>query len=130
MISFKKFKKIINIILDKEKTSQLNSLEITEVIKFFRIKEFQGFIFSSKIYDLKNNYGFYLLLIENDDNNEISHWIAIYHSNYFNYYYDPLGKPPKIKYFEKYKWNDDKTQYDGTITCGYYCLYFIYSLSK
>lgn len=63
-----------------------------------------------------------------------SHWVAIYFSKNTAHYFDSYGLSPRnsriIKFMRRnsneIKYNSHCFQDDFTITCGYFCLYFLY----
>lgn len=67
-------------------------------------------------------------------NNPGSHWVAVYFGKE-PFYFDSFAFPPtlnSIKRFlgKKYKYNKKKMQSIYSLSCGHFCLYFLYHKSR
>lgn len=66
-----------------------------------------------------------------------SHWVAVYFRNTESVYFDSYGRPPPtniLKFLEinskEVSFNEFCLQDFSTLTCGYFCLYFLYNQSR
>lgn len=81
------------------------------------------------------NYGVVINLADSGNGGTLngSHWVAIFKTYRFPYYFDSFGTaPPEIVkktvkspiYYSK-----EEIQSKNSTICGYYCLYFLYCMS-
>lgn len=82
---------------------------------------------------------FYKFIVNLDDSSlSGSHWVSIVFEDNIAYYYDSYGKPPKTPTILEFMnrnakhilYNPICHQDDLTITCGYFSLYFLYTMSR
>lgn len=87
----------------------------------------------------QNKKSFYSYIVNLDSKHlPGSHWVGIFFKNKTVFYFDRYGIYPKNKHILKFlkrnsqiiKHNTVCFQGDFTSTCGYFCLYFLYQLSR
>lgn len=103
--------------------------------KYIR-KNFGGVFASDKLPSLKNNY---VSFIVNLDPISLpgSHWVAVYFKGESAFFFDSYGKPPTgriLKFLIENSthifYNEIQYQDVNTVSCGYFCLYFLYKKSR
>jgi hypothetical protein len=113
----------------------LNSLEIFEYLKK---DEFSKRIFKQVLardqLPQKVNYPSAYIINTHKISQKGEHWLAVYYDENGNCeFFDSFGQSPKFYNFEKFliktsrKWSFNTTRLQSflSMTCGYYCLYFI-----
>ena len=88
--------------------------------------------------DIKNVKSFSIIFNESRHDEEGSHFVAVFADKEKIYYFDSLGLKCENKYILKFlscsgrkiKENDIQIQSYDSIFCGYFCLSYIFYMSK
>lgn len=91
------------------------------------------------LYYMKPQIGGYIINMEDSDEGDGSHWVAIWFDNYNKtpLYFDSFGVDPPIaiidfmkKWYNKCIFSTKEIQNINSGFCGQYCLYFLHQMSK
>ena len=119
-----------------------SNTDLEQLLKNLKITNFQGCYFKDELNELKPSSSYIInLQSEYDKNlnrNNGTHWVALVTDNKHNaIYFDSFGTSPPIsiiKLFKKYKYKYGYTnkviQNIRSDLCGYFCVAFIYLLTK
>ena len=105
---------------------ELTNFDIEEMAPYFKI----NLICCIDYHDIRNQQfknGSYILNLGNQ------HWTALYIKDKQGIYFDSYGEiyPTPIKKFcPNIIYNDDTIQSLNSVTCGYYCLFFLYWMTN
>ena len=76
---------------------------------------------------IKNNRFYIINLDDHDSPRNGTHWVTFYYNNKIVEYFDSYGLPPIDFITKNYKYIYNSSQFQQyTVSCGYYCLYYIY----
>ncbi len=111
----------------------LSNFDIMKIIQSQGVDDFHG-VYMKDLLPNKLQRGFYVVnLASSTDQNCGTHWVCLYYTPNFSYYYDsygfiaPLEVQNKIK---PYMYNDLEIQDIDSTACGFYCVAFILYLNK
>ncbi len=72
--------------------------------------------------------GFYIVNLQSSTEGNGTHWVALYYSPVYSYYFDAFGFIAPLEIQNKikpYAYNDKQIQDLKSSACGYYCIAFI-----
>lgn len=111
----------------------LSNFDIIDIINKLDIKNFMG-VFSKDQLPKQQKKGYYIINIQNENDGDGTHWTFFYIGRHYSLYGDSFGiAPPEevIKYCKKpILYNETTLQDIQSPNCGWFCIYFIYMLSK
>lgn len=122
--------------MDLEKL--LSNLDLIHYCKILGIK-LNAILFKDLFKTTEAKEGAYIINLQNSNEGNGTHWVALYLKDKFALYYDSFGliMPPSIiKFCRKYSRNVrilysiDQIQPLHSVYCGWYCLYFLYFMTK
>ena len=91
------------------------------------VDDFQGIYMTDQLPD-KLQRGSYIVNLAKSTNSNGTHWVCLYHTPTFSYYFDSFGFVPPLEVEEKikpYLYNDKDIQDLNSKACGWYCIAFI-----
>lgn len=103
--------------------------------KFIR-KGFGGVFSCDTLPKLRNKFNSFII---NLDRHTLpgSHWVAVHFKNEKASYFDSYGRPPSKIILKFLKANSKKIEINkfcfqdfATLTCGYFCLYFLFNMCR
>lgn len=121
-----------------EKTKLLSNLDLNYYCKKLGIK-LNAILNKDLFKNTKAIEGCYIINLQNSNEGSGTHWTALYLKDNFGFYFDSFGliMPQSIiKFCRKYRRNIrilysiDQIQPLHSVYCGWYCLFFLYFMSK
>lgn len=114
------------------KNNALSNFDIIKIIQSQGVDDFNGVFMKDKLPE-RLDRGSYVINLQSSDDGFGTHWVALYHTPTFSYYYDSYGFVPPLEVQEKiipYMYNDMEIQDLDSTACGFYCIAFILFLHK
>ena len=103
-----------------------SDIELLEILKNQNIK-ING-VFMKDELPKKLTKGFYIVNLQSSTEGNGTHWVALYYSPFYSYYFDAFGFIAPLEIQNKifpYAYNDRQIQNLKSSACGFYCIAFI-----
>jgi hypothetical protein len=116
-------------------TELLSNLDLENYCKKLKIN-LVAIVSKNELCKLKPKTGCYIINLEDSGGNG-THWVSLILFEKISIYFDPFGliMPSNVirfckRYGKKLIYSSDKLQHIDSIYCGWFCLYFLYYLTK
>lgn len=112
--------------------NSLSNFDIMEIIQSQGVDDFHGVYMKDQLPD-KLERGFYVINLQSSKDGNGTHWVCLYYTPNFSYYYDSYGFIAPLEVQKKitpYMYNDLEIQDINSTACGFYCVAFILYLNK
>jgi hypothetical protein len=112
--------------------NSLSNFDIMKIIQSQGVDDFHGVFMKDQLPD-KLERGSYVINLQSSKDGNGTHWVCLYYTPNFSYYYDSYGFVPPLEVQNKiipYMYNDLEIQDIDSTACGYYCVAFILYLNK
>lgn len=109
------------------KKNSLSNYDMIEILRSQGVKDFKGIYMKDQLPSTLDR-GSYIVNLQSAKDGNGTHWVALYHTPNFSYYYDSYGFVPPLEVENKiipYIYNDLEIQDLDSTACGYYCLAFV-----
>ena len=110
----------------------LTYFDIMRIIQSQGVDDFKGVYMKDQLPD-KLERGSYIINLQSSKDGGGTHWVCLYHTPTYSYYYDSYGFVPPLEVQEKiipYTYNDLEIQDINSTACGFYCIAFVLYLNK
>jgi hypothetical protein len=110
----------------------LSNFDIMKIIQSQGVDDFHGVYMKDQLPD-KLERGSYIINLQSSKDGGGTHWVCLYHTPTYSYYYDSYGFVPPLEVQEKiipYMYNDLEIQDINSTACGFYCIAFVLYLNK
>jgi len=114
------------------KKNSLSNFDIINIIQSQGVDDFNGVFMKDQLPE-RLERGSYIINLQSSGDGNGTHWVALYHTPNFSYYYDSYGFVPPLEVQEKiipYMYNDMEIQDLDSTACGYYCVAFVLFLHQ
>ena len=112
--------------------NSLSNFDIMKIIQSQGVDDFHGVYMKDQLPD-KLERGFYVINLQSSKDGNGTHWVCLYYTPNFSYYYDSYGFIAPLEVQKKitpYMYNDLEIQDINSTACGFYCVAFILYLNK
>jgi hypothetical protein len=102
------------------------------IIQSQGVNDFKGVFMKDQLPD-KLKRGSYVINLQSSKEGNGTHWVCLYYTPSFSYYYDSYGFIAPLEVQNKitpYMYNDLEIQDIDSTACGFYCVAFILYLKK
>ena len=110
----------------------LSNYDIVKIIQSQGVDDFNGVYMKDQLPD-RLQRGSYIVNLQSSKDGKGTHWVSLYYTPNFSYYYDSFGFVPPIEIQNKiipYIYNDNEIQDIDSTACGFYCVAFVLYLNK
>jgi hypothetical protein len=110
----------------------LTNFDIMRIIQSQGVDDFNGVYMKDQLPD-KLERGSYIVNLQSSKDGGGTHWVCLYHTPNFSYYYDSFGFVPPLEIQNKiipYIYNDMEIQDIDSTACGFYCVALVLFLNK
>jgi hypothetical protein len=110
----------------------LSNYDIVKIIQSQGVDDFNGVYMKDQLPD-RLQRGSYIVNLQSSKEGTGTHWVSLYYTPNFSYYYDSFGFVPPIEIQNKiipYIYNDNEIQDIDSTACGFYCVAFVLYLNK
>lgn len=110
----------------------LSNFDIIKIIQSQGVDDFKGVYMKDQLPN-KLERGSYIVNLQSSKEGNGTHWVCLYHTPNFSYYYDSYGFVPPLEVQDKiipYMYNDLEIQDIDSTACGFYCVAFVLYLNK
>jgi len=114
------------------RNNSLSNFDIMDIIHSQGVDDFQGVFMKDQLPD-KLERGSYVINLQSSKEGNGTHWVCLYYTPNFSYYYDSYGFIAPLEVQNKitpYMYNDLEIQDIDSTACGFYCVAFILYLNK
>ena len=114
------------------RNNALSNFDIMDIIHSQGVDDFQGVFMKDQLPD-KLERGSYVINLQSSKEGNGTHWVCLYYTPNFSYYYDSYGFIAPLEVQNKitpYMYNDLEIQDIDSTACGFYCVAFILYLNK
>ena len=105
----------------------LTNFDIMRIIQSQGVDDFNGVYMKDQLPD-KLERGSYIVNLQSSKDGGGTHWVCLYYTPNFSYYYDSFGFVPPLKIQNKiipYIYNDMEIQDIDSTACGFHCVAFL-----
>ena len=113
-------------------TNSLSNFDIMKIIQSQGVDDFKGVYMKDQLPD-KLERGSYIINLQSSKEGNGTHWVCLYYTPNYSYYYDSYGFIAPLEVQKKiipYMYNDLEIQDIDSTACGFYCVAFILYLNK
>ena len=113
-------------------TNSLSNFDIMKIIQSQGVDDFKGVYMKDQLPD-KLERGSYIINLQSSKEGNGTHWVCLYYTPNFSYYYDSFGFVAPLEVQKKiipYMYNDLEIQDIDSTACGFYCVAFVLYLNK
>lgn len=121
--------------MENKLTKLLSNLDLQNYCKELKIN-LVSIVSKNELCKLKPKTGCYIINLEDSGGNG-THWVSLILFEKISIYFDPFGliMPSNVirfckRYGKKLIYSSDQLQHIDSIYCGWFCLYFLYYLTK
>ena len=110
----------------------LTNFVIMRIIQSQGVDDFNGVYMKDQLPD-KLERGSYIVNLQSSNDGGGTHWVCLYYTPNFSYYYDSFGFVPPLEIQNKiipYIYNDMEIQDIDSTACGFYCVALVLFLNK
>jgi hypothetical protein len=110
----------------------LTNFDIMRIIQSQGVDDFNGVYMKDQLPD-KLERGSYIVNLQSSKDGGGTHWVCLYYTPNFSYYYDSFGFVPPLEIQNKiipYIYNDMEIQDIDSTACGFYCVALVLFLNK
>ena len=110
----------------------LTNFDIMRIIQSQGVNDFNGVYMKDQLPD-KLERGSYIVNLQSSKDGGGTHWVCLYYTPNFSYYYDSFGFVPPLEIQNKiipYIYNDMEIQDIDSTACGFYCVALVLFLNK
>ena len=110
----------------------LTNFDIMRIIQSQGVDDFNGVYMKDQLPD-KLERGSYIVNLQSSKEGGGTHWVCLYYTPNFSYYYDSFGFVPPLEIQNKiipYIYNDMEIQDIDSTACGFYCVALVLFLNK
>lgn len=112
--------------------NSLSNFDIMKIIQSQGVDDFHG-VFMKDLLPKKLERGSYIINLQSSKEGSGTHWVCLYYTPNYSYYYDSYGFVPPLEVQKKiipYMYNDLEIQDIDSTACGFYCIAFVLYLNK
>lgn len=112
--------------------NSLSNFDIMKIIQSQGVDDFHGVFMKDQLPD-KLERGSYVINLQSSKEGGGTHWVCLYYTPNFSYYYDSYGFIAPLEVQNKiipYMYNDLEIQDIDSTACGFYCVAFVLYLNK
>lgn len=112
--------------------NSLSNFDIVDIIQSQGVDDFHGVYMKDQLPD-RLQRGSYVINLQSSKDGNGTHWVCLYYTPNFSYYYDSYGFIAPLEVQKKimpYMYNDLEIQDIDSTACGFYCVAFILYLNK
>ena len=112
--------------------NSLSNFDIMKIIQSQGVDDFHGVFMKDQLPD-KLERGSYVINLQSSKEGGGTHWVCLYYTPNFSYYYDSYGFIAPLEVQNKiipYMYNDLEIQDIDSTACGFYCVAFVLYLHK
>ena len=113
-------------------TNSLSNFDIMKIIQSQGVDDFKGVYMKDQLPD-KLERGSYIINLQSSKEGNGTHWVCLYYTPNYSYYYDSYGFIAPLEVQKKiipYMYNDLEIQDIDSTACGFYCVAFVLYLNK
>jgi hypothetical protein len=113
-------------------TNSLSNFDIMKIIQSQGVDDFKGVYMKDQLPD-KLERGSYIINLQSSKEGNGTHWVCLYYTPNYSYYYDSFGFVAPLEVQKKiipYMYNDLEIQDIDSTACGFYCVAFVLYLNK
>ena len=113
-------------------TNSLSNFDIMKIIQSQGVDDFKGVYMKDQLPD-KLERGSYIINLQSSKEGNGTHWVCLYYTPNYSYYYDSFGFVAPLEVQKKiipYMYNDLEIQDIDSTACGFYCDAFVLYLNK
>ena len=113
-------------------TNSLSNFDIMKIIQSQGVDDFKGVYMKDQLPD-KLERGSYIINLQSSKEGNGTHWVCLYYTPNYSYYYDSFGFIAPLEVQKKiipYMYNDLEIQDIDSTACGFYCVAFVLYLNK
>ena len=114
------------------KKNALSNFDIMDIIQSQGVDYFYGVFMKDQLPD-KLERGSYIINLQSSKEGNGTHWVCLYYTPNYSYYYDSYGFIAPLEVQKKiipYMYNDLEIQDIDSTACGFYCVAFVLYLNK
>lgn len=103
-----------------------------KIIQSQGVDDFKGVYMKDQLPD-KLERGSYIINLQSSKEGNGTHWVCLYYTPNYSYYYDSYGFIAPLEVQKKiipYMYNDLEIQDIDSTACGFYCVAFVLYLNK
>lgn len=112
--------------------NSLSNFDIVDIIQSQGVDDFHGVYMKDQLPD-RLQRGSYVINLQSSKDGNGTHWVCLYYTPNFSYYYDSYGFIAPLEVQNKitpYMYNDLEIQDIDSTACGFYCVAFVLYLNK
>ena len=112
--------------------NSLSNFDIMKIIQSQGVDDFKGVYMKDQLPD-KLERGSYIINLQSSKEGNGTHWVCLYYTTNYSYYYDSFGFVAPLEVQKKiipYMYNDLEIQDIDSTACGFYCVAFVLYLNK
>ena len=112
--------------------NSLSNFDIMKIIQSQGVDDFKGVYMKDQLPD-KLERGSYIINLQSSKEGNGTHWVCLYYTPNYSYYYDSFGFVAPLEVQKKiipYMYNDLEIQDIDSTACGFYCVAFVLYLNK
>ena len=112
--------------------NSLSNFDIMKIIQSQGVDDFKGIYMKDQLPD-KLERGSYIINLQSSKEGNGTHWVCLYYTPNYSYYYDSFGFVAPLEVQKKiipYMYNDLEIQDIDSTACGFYCVAFVLYLNK
>ena len=112
--------------------NSLSNFDIMKIIQSQGVDDFKGVYMKDQLPD-KLERGSYIINLQSSKEGNGTHWVCLYYTPNYSYYYDSYGFIAPLEVQKKiipYMYNDLEIQDIDSTACGFYCVAFVLYLNK
>jgi hypothetical protein len=112
--------------------NSLSNFDIVDIIHSQGVDDFHGVYMKDQLPN-RLERGSYVINLQSSKDGNGTHWVCLYYTPNFSYYYDSYGFIAPLEVQKKimpYMYNDLEIQDIDSTACGFYCVAFVLYLNK